>query len=85
MNPNGIGRTHGSPAIAPSVPGAEYKPRPDQILAAMRDHKRCFGREISVAEARRVCIKNHAAWRDEVRKWKFVQTEYGTYVQVEDK
>lgn len=24
-------------------------------------------------------------WRDQLRRWRWVQTDYGTYVQVEDK
>lgn len=83
MNPLGI--THGSPIIPASKPDAEYRPRPDQILAVMHDHRACFGREIAVAEARAICIKNHAAWRDEIRKWRWVMDAYGSYVRVEDK
>lgn len=73
-----------SPTIPASDPSAEYRPRPDQILAAMRDHHACYGREITVAEARAICVKNFTKWRDRIRKWKWVQSGYGTYVQVED-
>ena len=69
--------------IAASKPG-QYTPRPDQIAAAIEDHRRAFGRVMSVDEARMACTKNFERWRDRKRNWKWVQTGYGTYVQVED-
>lgn len=79
MSPFAVSQTHGSPTIAPSQPGGVYVPRSDQLLAVMRK-QRC-----TVAEARAICIQNHTAWRDELRKWKWVMDAYGSYVRVEDK
>lgn len=70
----------GSPTIRASRPGQEYQPRQDQIEAVMKKN-----RQMTAAEARVMCQQNHATWRDEIRKWKWMQTGYGTYVQVEDR
>lgn len=69
-----------SPTIPASDPSAEYRPRFDQIEAVMKKH-----RHLTAAEAVTVCQLNHAEWRDRVRKWKWIQSGYGTYVQVEDR
>lgn len=70
----------GSPRIEPSRPSAEYQPRRDQIEAVMKKNPR-----MTAEEARAVCVSNFTAWRDVPRKWKWIQSAYGTYVQVEDK
>lgn len=71
---------YGSPTILASAPGETYRPRRDQIEAVMKKHKR-----FTAAEAVTYCQLNHAEWRDRIRKWKWIQSEYGTYVQVEDR
>lgn len=63
--------------IAASTPG-KYVPRPDQLEAVMRKH-RC-----GLEEARQICAENFKYFRDRKRNWKWIQTGYGTYVQVED-
>jgi hypothetical protein len=81
----GTGFRQGSPNIRASRPGQEYQPRRDQIESVMKDYSACFGRDMTAAEARAVCVKNYTAWRDQKRKWKWIQSDSGNYVQVEDK
>lgn len=56
-----------------------YAPRRDQIEATMRRFK------TDAEDARRICVANFVIWRDRPRKWKSIQTSFGTYVLVEDK